>query len=390
MIHINSSILGLYIHSPWCWQKCPYCDFNAYHKPKGEKAMALLEQAYLNALLKDLYHTKRHYPWLHTLNSIYLGGGTPSLLSAQYWKKIFTALKSNFTFSSNIEITMEISPKTSMDSLLQFQFLGINRFSVGVQSFNPLTLSTLGREHDPQLSYQILDFLSQMDNIRVNVDLIYGLASQTCEEVESDLKIALSFPVNHLSWYELTIEPHTQFALTPHIKGSEELLTDFEEIGTSSLCMWDHYEISAYCRNKERSQHNILYWTYGDYLGIGAGSHSKITLKPGVRTHRFYKTRYPQDYFKSQREIADHSVNDALDFLLLRLRLFSPLKQSEIQKLPYKAQIFLQYWWDLPHDPALLLRDSYNSLSLTALGRRSINTLLDQLIDTQKSWEKSK
>jgi len=352
--------------------------------------MALLERAYLNAVLKDLAATRMHYPWLHTIQSIYLGGGTPSLFTPQYWTILFTQIRAHFTFSSDIEITMEISPKTDLDSLLAFQAIGINRFSVGLQSFNPLTLSTLGREHNPDLSYQILENLSQLKNIRVNVDLMYGLQNQSIQNIESDLQTALNFPIHHLSWYELMIEPNTKFALNPAIKAHDDRIAEFEAAGQSLLAAWEHYEVSAYCLNQEYSRHNILYWTYGDYLGLGAGAHSKVTLKPQFQTRRFYKTRFPQDFVKSQREITDHSANEALDFLIGRLRLFRPLEAHELYKLSPSAQDRLALWWDSALDEQLIQKQGSHSFSLTELGKRSINSILEQFMEFQSIHNLSK
>jgi oxygen-independent coproporphyrinogen-3 oxidase len=325
-----------------------------------------------------------HYPWLKTVRSIYLGGGTPSLFSIHYWTTLFEQLRSIFHFHPQIEITMEVSPKTSQAFLMAFQAIGINRFSVGVQSFNDATLSLLGREHSAAQSYQILNDLCSMQNIRINIDLIYGLKAQSAEDVAADLRTALSFPISHLSWYELMIEPNTKFAKHPDIKGDDNHLSLCEQQGSLLLeDRWEHYEISAYCKNKDYSQHNTLYWTYGDYLGLGAGAHSKITLKPLNTTRRFYKTRYPQDYVKSQREISDNSANEPLDYLLGRLRLFRPLTLSECTVLSPHAQNLVKTWLKEYPDPRMIVSTSEGDFNLTDLGRRSLNTLLEQFMDFQ-------
>ncbi len=379
--------IGLYIHSPWCWQKCPYCDFNAYRKPELKEDLSLQSLLYLKALKRDLTQSLVHFPFIKKFQSVYLGGGTPSLMEPQrYWKEIFDFLNAHALLKTDSEVTMELSPKTSLDFVDQFIELGVNRFSVGVQSFNPKILKRLGREHSETQSHALLNHLKKYPNIRVNIDLIYGLAEQTPQDVHDDLKEALGFGFTHLSWYELMIEPNTIFAKFPEYKANEALLEEQESVSAALLSEWEHYEVSAYSLKKDYSQHNVLYWTYGDYLGVGAGAHSKITAKPYSLPLRFHKTRYPQNYISSPKSIWDDQQNIALDYLLGRLRLFRPITLTELRS--HRMDRFLIWsWMQEIHSnlPGCFHYDAeQNAFCLLPLGQRSLSTLLEHFENFQK------
>ncbi|MBM4222744.1 MAG: radical SAM family heme chaperone HemW [Gammaproteobacteria bacterium] len=365
---------AIYLHSPWCVQKCPYCDFNAYSQPSS---FQLIEQAYLHALLNDIRSTKRFFPQYSKISSIYLGGGTPSLMSTRYWEKVFDCLRSEFNINlREIEITMEASPNTPLEYFESIMDIGVNRFSLGVQSLNPRTLSLLGRDHKAEDGYRAIEFLQH--RARVNCDLIYGLRDQTVDEAISDLSfITKHTTISHLSWYELQIEPNTKFYQTPEIKGADEHLENIESSAQEFLSEWEHYEISAFAKQKEYSQHNCTYWTYGDYLGFGAGAHSKITSLPMNRSMRFFKTRYPKDYINNQKWIYDPGVDEALDFLLLRLRLFQPIMPHELKKLSPQSQHQIISW--IKHDRRLadfLLEAKDNSICINPEIHSHLSTIL--------------
>ncbi len=369
---MSDSSFGLYIHYPWCWSKCPYCDFNAYslktHQPNYE--------SYTNQLLFDLVRDSVHYPFLKKIRSIYLGGGTPSLCPPYLIDKLIKKISKIFHINIDCEITMEISPKTSYEDLCGFIDAGVNRFSVGLQSFNPLVLKTLGREHHDGESITILENLKRTGIDNINIDLMYGLACQNVEDVILDLKKAADFQVEHISWYELAIEPNTIFAKKPELKAAPDLLEAMEDSGQILLkeLGYEHYEVSAYCK-KRKSRHNTGYWGYEDYLGIGAGAHSKITTYP-FRTIRNHKTRYPKDYLSFPRIVLDSVDRDSTDYLLNRLRLFTPIMFDEMKnRLPRQdAQNILNWLYSRQDMGQIILHQ--DSFELTTRGRQLINDLL--------------
>ena len=372
---------SLYVHYPWCWSKCPYCDFNAYamstHPPDFER--------YTTQLIWDLTRSNLQTPWLTRLTSIYLGGGTPSLVPIDQLERLFRAIHKVYRYDRTCEITMEISPKTDKHYLRSVIDLGVNRFSVGLQSFHPAVLKTLGREHHAGESHQILHELLAAGATNINVDLIYGLECQTPTMVLDDLKQALTYPIEHLSWYELMLEPNTQFAHRNDLKANLDKLEEMEEQGALYLAEKNmrHYEISAYCRERQ-SLHNTHYWLYGDYLGIGAGAHSKITLTP-KKTLRCYKTRDPKDYLKYPKVLHDAVLDEALDYLLNRCRLFTPISFMEIhQALPSHAANMIEAWIKSKKDSPFYA-STQEGFFLTPRGRLLIN---DLLYDFQE-WRKN-
>jgi putative oxygen-independent coproporphyrinogen III oxidase len=369
-----SSSFSLYIHIPWCWSKCPYCDFNAYaistHQPDFEH--------YTLQLIADLKRSQRHAPFLTELTSIYLGGGTPSLMPPYLLEKLLNTIRELYYWHTQLEVTMEISPKTQASYLSDVMRLGVNRFSVGLQSFHPDVLKILGREHHAGESHAIIDSLIQVGSDNFNIDLIYGLAAQSPEMVVEDLRLGLSAPIEHLSWYELMLEPNTQFAKKPELKTDQDTLEQMEEEGMILIeeSGFKHYEVSAYYKNRP-SQHNSHYWKYGDYIGIGAGAHSKITLKP-KQTLRLYKTRYPKDYLKSPKVLVDSIADEAIDYLINRLRLFTPITFHEIEScLPNQAADHIIKWVNQLESDQLLIVNK-ESFLLTKRGQLLINDLLYQ------------
>lgn len=377
---------SLYVHAPWCLVKCPYCDFNAYAITKESN-----KEAYIKALIADFKRSMRFFPQLSAPPSIYFGGGTPSMIEPALWAPFFAALKSQWPSleHSGCEITMEVSPLIQQSVLEDFIALGVNRFSVGVQSFQEPILRLLGREHRSEDSYKIAQFAGLWPNIRWNIDIMYGLREQTYEQVEQDLIIATSSPITHLSWYELMIEPGTVFARKPEVKASEEQLEVFEKAGKSILSSWEHYEVSAYTKDGHYSRHNKGYWLYEDYLGIGAGAHSKITLKPH-RELRLYKTRSPKDYTRCQRFIQDHTADPTTDFLLSRLRLFKPLDLSELSRFPEKQRKLLHAWLESQQKSGLWVNSGKEQYELTPRGRELISDLLENWLDYKKIAPESK
>ena len=321
-----STPLSLYIHMPWCVRKCPYCDFNSHAVPDGKLSLDL-EQEYLQALVEDLkiqidFAQGRH------IHSVFIGGGTPSLISAKAYQWLFTQLKSLIPFEDGCEITLEANPATvehgSFEGYLE---AGINRLSLGIQSFNGLQLKNLGRIHGQSEAEKAILLAKAAGFTNFNLDLMHGLPNQSLEEALLDIEIALSFKPPHLSWYQLTIEPNTAFYRQPPVLPDDDTLWAIQEAGQSKLAQAGllQYEVSAYTHNKP-SQHNLNYWQFGDYLAIGAGAHGKVTTPEGI--FRYRKTRLPKDYLaaapQQQARLGLEKVsNDDLsfEFMMNGLRL---------------------------------------------------------------------
>ena len=286
--------LSLYIHMPWCVRKCPYCDFNSHAVPDGKLSLDL-EQEYLHALVED-FKTQVDFAQGRQIHSVFIGGGTPSLISAQGYQWLFSQLKALLPFDEGCEITLEANPGTvEHDPFADYLAAGINRLSIGVQSFNTEHLKKLGRIHSNEDAISAIAHAKEAGFERINVDLMHGLPEQTLEQALNDLKLAVENGATHISWYQLTIEPNTVFFRTQPILPMDEVLEDIQEQGEAYLKAqgFINYEVSAW-RKELPSAHNLNYWQFGDYLSIGAGAHGKVTQADGV--YRFQKTRLPKDY----------------------------------------------------------------------------------------------
>ncbi|WP_434630251.1 radical SAM family heme chaperone HemW [Chromobacterium sp. CV08] len=286
--------LSLYIHFPWCIRKCPYCDFNS-HEPKS----GFDEMAYVDALLRDLEYSLPEV-WGRPLSSIFMGGGTPSLFSPQAMDVLLAGVRARLKLHPDAEITMEANPGTfEIERFRGYREAGINRLSIGIQSFDPRHLKALGRVHDGDEAKRAVEIaLTHFDN--VNLDLMYALPGQTMDEALSDLNTALSYGITHLSAYHLTIEPNTMFAVeTPKNLPDDEVSADMQEAIESRLAAagFDHYETSAFARPGRHSRHNLNYWQFGDYVGIGAGAHGKISSHAGIV--RQMRHKQPAAYLKA-------------------------------------------------------------------------------------------
>lgn len=286
--------LSLYIHMPWCVRKCPYCDFNSHAVPDGQLSLDL-EQQYLAALVVD-FETQVEMAQGRSIHSVFIGGGTPSLISAQGYQWLFDQLKARLKFEVGCEITLEANPGTvEHDPFADYLAVGINRLSLGVQSFDPEHLQRLGRIHSANNALDAIQQARQAGFERVNVDLMHGLPQQTEEQALTDLRLAVEQGATHISWYQLTIEPNTVFFRTQPVLPRDEVLEHIQEKGEAYLKAngYVNYEVSAW-RKEQPSAHNLNYWQFGDYLAIGAGAHGKVTRPDGV--YRFQKTRLPKDY----------------------------------------------------------------------------------------------
>jgi putative oxygen-independent coproporphyrinogen III oxidase len=276
--------LSLYVHIPWCIRKCPYCDFNSH-----EQKDALQEARYIDALTSDLNHALPNI-WGRRVYSIFFGGGTPSLFSAEGIDRILANIRARVNLDPDAEITLEANPGTfEFEKFRGFRAAGVNRLSIGIQSFNAAHLKALGRVHDADEARRAVEIgLTHFDNL--NLDLMFALPSQTLAECEADVATAISFAPPHLSIYHLTLEPNTLFYSFPPPLPDDDVAADMQQmIGErTAAAAYGHYETSAYARPGRESRHNLNYWRFGDYLGIGAGAHSKISFPDRiVRQVRF-------------------------------------------------------------------------------------------------------
>ncbi len=313
--------LSLYVHIPWCVRKCPYCDFNSHesrHIPEPEYVQALLADLALDQPLAQR----------RPLKSIFFGGGTPSLFSARAIHDILAGIEQQVRFSADCEITLEANPGTTeCTDLKGFRAAGVNRLSFGVQSFNDLHLQQLGRIHDSRQALTAIRQARQAGFTNINLDLMHGLPGQSLTDAMADLQQAIELAPEHLSWYQLTIEPNTAFYKRPPTLPPDETLADIQDAGHAHLEQqgFGRYEISAYSQPGREARHNINYWEFGDYLAIGAGAHGKITT-PAGRVLRYQKTRRPEAYLAANEPFnaAEHLVDDEqlpVEFMMNALRL---------------------------------------------------------------------
>ena len=315
--------LSLYIHIPWCVRKCPYCDFNSH-----EFGSDLPEADYVSALCADL-DTELEQVQGRRLQSVFIGGGTPSLFGASSYERLLAHIQQQVGLEENAEITLEANPGTvEADRFRDYRQVGINRLSIGIQSFNDAKLKSLGRIHDSAQARRAIEIAQQAGFENFNLDLMHGLPEQSVDEALADLQIALDYSPTHLSWYQLTIEPNTVFYRRPPPLPTEGLIADMQSEGQSLLQSrgLHQYEVSAYARPGHSSQHNINYWQFGDYLGIGAGAHGKLTDPQNAVVLRTRKKRQPDHYLHSdvQRSAERKPIDRqdmALEFLLNAFRL---------------------------------------------------------------------
>lgn len=283
--------LGLYVHLPWCEHKCPYCDFNSH------ECHDLPELDYVHALLADL---RADLPLLQgrSVETVFIGGGTPSLFSAPAIRLLLQGIANELPLSPALEATMEANPGSSeAEKFWAFREAGINRLSIGVQSFDDLRLQALGRIHTSDQAHAAIGYARAAGFASINIDLMHGLPGQTARGAQADLQTAIACKTTHLSWYQLTIEPNTVFHKRPPTLPVEDELAAIQECGEQLLAAsgYRQYEISAYSRAGFECRHNRNYWTFGDYLGIGAGAHGKISFHDGS-IQRYSKRRLPQEY----------------------------------------------------------------------------------------------
>ena len=322
---MNNIPLSLYIHVPWCIKKCPYCDFNSHVSTDP-----IAEQLYIKALIDDL-DANCQLINNRIIQTIFIGGGTPSLLSAKAYQYLFEHINKNYNLAANAEITLEANPGTiDYQKFKNYREIGINRLSIGIQSFNDEHLKKLGRIHSSDNAQKAIEHAKNAGFENFNIDLMHGLPNQTLDEALKDLQIALTFNPKHLSWYQLTIEANTIFYKQQPALPNDDVLADIELAGFKVLKDYNHYEISAFSQENYQCQHNLNYWNFGDYLGIGAGAHSKISNNEKLL--RFEKKRMPKDYLSMPKQNINQRVIDEkelpFEFMLMASRLKQPIKKN--------------------------------------------------------------
>ncbi|SMY36413.1 radical SAM family heme chaperone HemW [Photobacterium andalusiense] len=377
--------LSLYVHIPWCVQKCPYCDFNS-HALKTE----LPELDYIDALIDDLETDLMAYQLINgqrPLHSIFIGGGTPSLISPAEIGRLLRAIEARIPFSDNIEITMEANPGTvEAGRFDDYRQAGVNRISIGIQSFQDQKLQRLGRIHGSQEAIKAIELAKSAGLNSFNTDLMHGLPDQSIADAISDLKQAIALDPPHLSWYQLTIEPNTLYYSKPPTLPDDDDLWDIFEQGHALLTAagYQQYEISGYSKPNKQCQHNLNYWRFGDYLGIGCGAHGKISFDDG-RIVRTVKVKHPRGYLQSNKpylseQIAVADSERPFEFFMNRFRLLEACpKQDFIDRtgLPLTT-IAANIDWALEQN---YLQDNGDQWQITEHGKLFLNDLLAAFVE---------
>lgn len=375
--------LSLYIHVPWCERKCPYCDFNSHTADP-----VIPEKEYIQALLADLQHDLE---WVQNreISSIFIGGGTPSLFSPESYQQLFEGLQKDLTFSRDIEITLEANPgSTEQQKFTEFHATGINRLSIGIQSFNDDMLSKLGRIHNSKEAIKAAEAAHYAGFTNFNLDLMFALPGQNSRLALKDLEYATSLEPSHLSWYQLTIEPNTLFHQHPPVLPQDDIAADIQSQGQDYLHnkQYDQYEISAYAKSAP-CRHNLNYWQFGDYLGLGAGAHSKLSNPVTDSIIRKQRRRHPKDYIQQAHsldvisQIRKLSESDrVLEFMMNALRLNNG---TDYQQFEQRTGLDI----DIIQDKLQLARDKQlmtecNNIQASTHGLLYLNNLLEIFMET--------
>lgn len=372
--------LSLYIHVPWCVKKCPYCDFNSHNRPEQ-----LPEQAYVDALLRDL---EQEVPliWGRSVQTIFIGGGTPSLLSAEAYDRLFSGIRALLPLHHDAEITLEANPGTlEAGRFKDYRALGINRLSIGIQSFNDDALTKLGRIHDSKQAIKAVEAAHQAGYDNFNLDLMFGLPGQDEKKAAADVDTAIALNPAHISYYQLTIEPNTLFYAHPPSLPDDDPIYDWQLQNQARLAQAGYlqYETSAYARQGRQCRHNVNYWQFGDYIGIGAGAHGKISSAAPQQIQRRVKQKQPQafldtagteDALLEQTLVAENEVG--FEFMLNAMRLLdgvaTPLFQqhagvpiSSIRQAMQRAETLG------------LIEHNISRIRPTEKGQRYLNSLIE-------------
>lgn len=393
--------LSLYVHLPWCVRKCPYCDFNSHALDASASGIARLdadtERQYVQALLADLDHDLAVWPQVQQrpLVSIFFGGGTPSLMSPEGYQHFFEGLQQRLQLTKDCEITLEANPGTVEQGRFSgYRAAGINRLSMGVQSFAEPQLKALGRIHSGQEAINAVEAARKAGFDNFNLDLMHGLPDQTEALALADLQQAIDLQPTHLSWYQLTLEPNTEFFRRPPILPEEDTLVAIQDAGQALLAKagFEQYEVSAYAQQGYQARHNLNYWTFGDYLGLGAGAHGKLsrldnTAAGGLSIERRWKTRQPQAYLSRLIEGRDFlagteqlsATERPVEFMMNALRLAEGVDADLYTQRTGLLLADLQPQLIELQQRGLWTEDK-KRLACSPLGWRWLNTVLEQFM----------
>ncbi|MBS0338616.1 MAG: oxygen-independent coproporphyrinogen III oxidase-like protein [Proteobacteria bacterium] len=369
--------LSLYVHMPWCVRKCPYCDFNS-HEQKGD----LPEDAYCAALVADLEHA---LPWVwgRRVHSIFFGGGTPSLFSARSIDRLLSDIRSRIPVPADTEVTLEANPGTfEAQKFRDFRAAGVNRLSIGIQSFNDAHLKALGRIHGADEARRAIE-IAQKNFDNINLDLMYGLPAQTIAQALDDIGEGIRWGTAHLSAYQLTLEPNTVFYSHPPKLPAHDAAAEMQERVEELLAAagFGHYETSAFAQPGRRSRHNLNYWQFGDYLGLGAGAHGKISFPDRIERHA--RAKQPREYMAMApqgRSIVEHRVVGRADlpfeFMLNALRLVDGVPVALFRERTGLEIAAIEPALARAEALGLLERD-WRAMRPSAKGQRFLNELLE-------------
>jgi len=372
--------LSLYVHLPWCVRKCPYCDFNSH--AAGEEVP---EQHYINALMRDLEHDLYRI-WGRRIQSIFIGGGTPSLFTPDAIDRLLSELRARLMINANAEITMEANPGTvDYARFLGFREAGINRLSVGVQSFDNQHLKNLGRVHNGDDAIKAIEKARQAGFDNINIDLMFGLADQSIAQASHDISTAIELSPRHISYYQLTIEPNTYFNRYPPLLPKDDLIWQMQVESQQQLAGngYHQYEVSAYATANSECVHNRNYWEFGDYLGIGAGAHSKITDMQQQKVFRFAKQKHPVAYMDNSAKggvvISEQALSQqemGIEFMMNALRLTDGFATSLFTERAGLPIICIEKPLKLAEQKQLI-DWTLNSIVPTDRGKQYLNDLLE-------------
>ncbi|MDG2957523.1 radical SAM family heme chaperone HemW [Exercitatus varius] len=385
MAELTLPSLSLYVHIPWCVQKCPYCDFNS-HGQKGE----IPERDYVRHLLADLRQDLQRYRDSirnRPLSSIFIGGGTPSLFSAEAIRTLLAGIRAQIPFSEEIEITLEVNPGTAeAERFRGYVNAGVTRLSVGIQSFSDEKLKALGRIHNSAEAKSAVGFAQDLFGQGLksfNLDLMHGLPNQTVEQALDDLQRAIALNPPHLSWYQLTVEPNTMFAYRPPKLPDDDELWDIFEQGHQLLTAagYQQYETSAYAKPGFQCRHNLNYWRFGDYLAVGCGAHGKLSFTDG-RIVRYSKTKHPKGYLRGEYLYEEKNVpksDRTFEFFMNRFRLLEPVPKTEFEQFTGLSQNAVKndIVWAAEQN---YLTETDRSWQITEHGKLFLNELLARFL----------
>ncbi|QHJ89533.1 radical SAM family heme chaperone HemW [Aequoribacter fuscus] len=373
---------GLYIHFPWCERKCPYCDFNSH-----VSGQALPEAEMVTALIND-YTSDLEIYGARPIDSLFIGGGTPSLISAQSIARLLDGIDRLTPLSDTTEITMEANPGSSeQEKFAGYRAAGVNRLSIGIQSFNSEHLRRLGRIHSRDEADHAIKAAQAAGFERINIDLMYGLPDQTLKQALHDVEQGLSYNTGHLSWYQLTIEPNTVFYKQRPPLPDDDAIADIADEGEHFMTQsgLKRYEVSAFAGTGQECRHNVNYWRFGDYFGIGAGAHGKISFNDHII--RTAKQRMPDSYLQASDRASRLAVESALDqaqliseFMLNALRLREGVEIALFQRSTGLAPECMHHTWRRLQAQGLMVEGD-DRLQTTELGWRFLNTVIESFME---------